>query len=82
MATSIYGMIYDELAAMKKHNPQEFKQYAQGFDVLDREGIAGLILDGTTYWFEWSTYMDDRDIKKLVQIKKYLARKGWTYLYD
>lgn len=82
MASSIYGMVYDELDAMRKHNPEEFKKYADGFDVLDREGVAGLILDDKTYWFEWSQFVDDDDIRKLVQIKNYLALKGWTYLYD
>lgn len=82
MAQSIYGMIYDELDAKRKHMPEEFEKYSEAFDLLDREAIAGLILDGITYWIEWPTYWDRSDDKGILQLHEYLKRKGYKDLYS
>lgn len=81
MASSIYGMLYDELEAIKKHKPEEFEQFAEGFDALDREAIGDIILDGETFWFEWSRYSDISE-SAIYQMLNYIKRKGYTYLYD
>lgn len=82
MATSIYGMIYDELDAMATHNPAEFKRYANAFDMLDREAIGNIILDGNTYWLEWWNYYSGDEEAGAAELAEYLSRKGWRSLYD
>jgi hypothetical protein len=50
---SIYGMIYDELKAKIEHDKKYNTKIAKSvFEVLDKEGIADIILDNNTFWFE------------------------------
>ena len=81
MATSIYGMIYDELDAMATHDPAEFKRYANAFDMLDREAIAGLILDGEVFWIEWGSHYSGDEEAGYSELIDYMARKGWRNLH-
>lgn len=79
---SIYGMIYDELKAKIKHLPDQYGEYQGAFDLLDLELIAGIELDGDTFWFEWFNLppnsLKDKD---LLSLKKYITSKGYCYLY-
>lgn len=79
---SIYGMIYDELKAKIEHLPKEYAEYRGAFDILDRELIAGIELDGNTFWFEWYNLapgeIKDKDI---INLKRYIVSKGYDYLY-
>lgn len=81
MATSIYGMVYDELKARIEHMPKQYKKYSKVFDALDMELIADIILDDDTYWFEWATYHDNVSDKTMDLLKEYLNNKGYKYLY-
>ena len=81
--SSIYMMIYEELRAKTKHLPKYNTKIAKSvLDVLDREAIADIILDGNTFWFEsynagnnWSNAQHD-------WLVKYLRGKGYKYLHD
>lgn len=80
---SIYGMIYDELKARIEHLPQYNTKIAKSvFDVLDREAIAGIILDGNTFWFESYTTGNDWTTKQHDWLVKYIEQKGYEYLYN
>ena len=77
---SIYGMIYDELDAKRKHAPEDFKPYAKAFDALDREALAGIVMDRNVFWFEYSQFGDISNTA-IEQLIKYIERKGYKYLY-
>lgn len=74
---SMYGKLYDDLQAEKT------KIAKKAFDVLDREGIAGIITTGKIFWFE--SYIRGNDCPQCVYdyLKRYIKRKyGYKYLYD
>lgn len=65
---------------------EEFKQRkdepgVKAFNVLDRELVQSIIVDGSTYWFEWTSYVNDADINALREVKAMLNKRGLTYLY-
>lgn len=78
--SSIYGMIHGELKARIEHLPEQYGKYKPAFDILDTESIAGLILDGDTFWFEWNSNGLPAD-KDILLLKEYITQKGYTYLY-
>ena len=83
MANSIHGMVYDELKSKIEHLPKYDTKIAKSvFDVLDREGIADIILDGDTFWFESYTIGNDWNETQRQWLIKYLTNKGYTYLYN
>jgi hypothetical protein len=78
---SIYGMIYEELESRIKHL-YGYKKYKPAFDMLDREEIAGIELDGNTIWLEYYTYGQPTN-KEISLLLEYLTKhKGYDYLYD
>ena len=79
---SIYGMVYDELKAKTEHLPRYNTKIAKSvFDVLDREGIADIILDDKTFWFESYINGNNWTNKQHDWLVKYLENKGYKYLY-
>lgn len=80
MAQSIYGMIYNELDAKRKHAPDEFSKYKRAFDALDREAIGDIILEGGIFWLEYSTYGEYTD-QAHAELVSYIERRGYRYLY-
>lgn len=53
------------------------------FDVLNREGIAGIIVKDNVFWFEH--YLSGNNCPAYVYewLKKYIKREyGYVYLYD
>ena len=81
--TSIYGMIYDELKAKIEHDKKYNTKIAKSvFDVLNRERIADIILDGDIFWFESYIAGNDWTDKEYSWLKNYLINKGYKYLYD
>ena len=80
---SIYGMIYDELKAKIEHLPKYQTKIARSvFDVLDREGVADIILDGDTFWFESYSTGNTWNNAQYEWLVKYLQNKGYRYLYQ
>ena len=78
---SIYHSLYNELKT-KIGVLHGYKQYANAWNMLDREGIADVIQDGNTFWFEFYQYGDYRQ-SELDSLKKYIKKhKGLKYLYD
>lgn len=73
---SIYKEVYEH------YEKQNTKIGKQVFDVLDSEGIAGIILDNNVFWFE--SYTLGNICPQIVHdhIKKHLEKQGYTYLYD
>lgn len=62
---------------------EKFKIAQKALDVLNREGIAGIVTDGTVFWFE--SYVRGNDCPKYIYdyLKKYIRRKyKLQYLYD
>ena len=84
MGLSIYGMIYDELDAKRKHAPKEFKKYARAFDALDREAWADIILDGDIFWIEYYQYNYGAAVtnRENAELKDFCEELGYKYLYD
>jgi hypothetical protein len=79
---SIYGMIYDELKAKIEHDKKYNTKIAKSvFEVLDKEGIADIILDNNTFWFESYTTGNDWTNKEYKWLVNYLSDKGYRYLY-
>ena len=83
MATSIYGMTYEELDAKRKHAPDEFAEFAAAFEMLDREGIADIIEDGGVYRLESYTLPHEADTDEArAELHRYIKRRGLRNLYD
>ena len=82
MGLSIYGMIYDELDAKRKHAPKEFKKYARAFDALDREAWADIILDGDIFWIEHYQHVGGATRQEYEQLKEFCEDHGYKYLFD
>lgn len=76
----IFGMIYDELAAMKRHRPEDFINFSRAFDILDREQVMGIVVDGNTFWLERSQLSEITD-QAHAELVSYIERKGYKYLY-
>ncbi len=80
---SIYGMVYDELKANIEHLPEYNTKIAKSvFNKLDSEAIAGIILDGNTFWYEHAAYEQGLNNKEHAWLTKYLEKKGYKYLYS
>lgn len=83
MATSIYGMVYNELQAKIKHLPEYNTKIAHSvFNKLDREAIGDIILDDKVFWFEHRTYETGLTNREYNWLIKYLRGHGYNYLYD
>jgi hypothetical protein len=79
---SIYGMVFEELGAKIEHLPKFNTKIAKSvYDVLNREGIADIILDNNTFWFESYQIGNDWTEKERQWLIKYLTNKGYKYLY-
>lgn len=53
------------------------------YDVLSREGIAGIIVKDNVFWFEHYSRGNDCPAYVYEWLKKYIKRKyGYDYLYD
>lgn len=72
--------IYSELYNYYKEEKSKIGKRV--FNVLNREGIAGIILDNNVFWFE--SYSIGNSCPKVVyeHIKNYLRKQGYTYLHD
>lgn len=79
--SSIYGMVFDELDAMRVSQPEKFKEFEDAFNVLNQEDIAGIELDGKIYWVEYSRYGEPSE-KGISQLRRYLKRRGYILLYE
>ena len=74
---SIYPEIYEYYDKNRKT-----KIGNKVFNVLNEEGIAGIILYGDIFWFE-SYAIGNRCSQDVYEhIKKTLRRKGYKYLHD
>ena len=83
MGQSIYGMIYDELDAKRKHTPKEFKQWARAYDALDREAWADIILDGDIFWIiEHYQHGAGATRQEYEELKEYLEQHGYKCFFD
>lgn len=82
MGLSIYGMIYDELDAKRKHAPKEFKKWARAYDALNREAWADIILDGDIFWIEHYQRAGGVTKQEHAELMAYLEQHGYKYLYD
>jgi hypothetical protein len=74
-------MVYNELAAKITHLP-EFNTVSarDAFNALDTEAISDIVLDGNTFWFEYSdnASLSNNQYDWLVN---YLKNKGYKHLY-
>lgn len=53
------------------------------YDVLNREGIPGIIVKDNVFWFEHYSRGNDCPAYVYEWLKKYIKRKyGYDYLYD
>lgn len=77
---SIFAMIYEQLQAKNKHL-KATKISKRAFDMLDNESISNIILDGNTFWFEYSSNASV-DNQAMAWLVKYLEQHGYKYLYE
>ena len=73
---SIYGELFNH------YKNQKTKIGQKVFDVLNREGIKNVIVDGNIFWFEFYTYGNNCPEYVYNHIKKHLEKQGYTYLFD
>jgi len=73
---SIYHEVYNY------YKNQNTKIGRKVFDVLDREGIAGIILNKNVFWFKFYSIGNSCPEVVYEHIKKHLQRQGYKYLYD
>ena len=66
----------------KHYEQQQTKIGQKVFDVLNREGIADIILDDNIFWFEFYSRGNDCPEYVYNHIKSHLKKQGYTYLYD
>lgn len=53
------------------------------YDVLNREGIPGIIVKDNVFWFEYYSIRNNCPAYVYKWLKKYIKRKyGYNYLYD
>ena len=53
------------------------------YDVLNREGIPGIVVKDNVYWFEYYSIGNNCPAYVYKWLKKYIKRKyGYNYLYD
>jgi hypothetical protein len=72
--------IYKELYEYYKEQKSKIAQKV--FDVLNREGIAGIILDKNVFWFESYNRGNSCPLIVYEHIKQHLKKQGYIYLYD
>ena len=72
--------IYGEL--LEHYKSQNTKIGQKVFDVLNRKGIADIILDNNVFWFEFYSRGNDCSETVYNHIKKLLKKRGHIYLYD
>jgi len=79
---SIFTMIYNELQNkhLMKISGYSDNQAKRMFDALDTEDVSDIILDGNTFWLEYSTYNNLTDQQHALLVN-YIERKGYRYLY-
>ena len=83
MGQSIYGMIYDELDAKRKHAPKEFKKWARAYDALGREAWADIILDGDVFWIEQYQHGAGATNQEWEELIAFCEEEhGYKYLFD
>lgn len=74
---SIYNKVYEDL----RYEPTKLGK--QAFDVLDKEGIADIISNGTHFWFEFYSRGNDCPQSVYDYLKRFIKRKyRLKYLYD
>jgi len=73
---SIYNELFDY------YSFQNTKIGQKVFNVLNKEGIADIVLDNNVFWFEVYPFGNDCSETVYNHIKKLLKKRGHIYLYD